>query len=212
MSRTQVKADERIAVIGMTGSGKSVYTQHLVKSFLKNGAKMLLYDPELQYTHLIRPANNKPAPSIYSNFHYTKYPNLLLYQPSIVDDREEFDKVAEWVFNTGDMVFIVESLGFFAKPQKGLTPSFKKCVHWGRGQGIGIIWTARRPSEVHKDAFQCRHLFLFHTPIPNDIKYLRDIIGDDAKELKDIPFWHYYHWTSTNLTFNEPINMKEALL
>lgn len=187
----QLKSNAKSVLIGINDQGKSVLFYQLVKTYLEAGVKILLYDSELEYTAW-------------------EHPNLKVYTPSSPGNRDEFDDVCGMVWGQRRMILAVESIDFYAETQKPLVPFFKKLIHWGRNRGIGLLLTARRPANVHKDVGTCQHWFLFHTYIPNDIKWLKEFVGEDAEKLISLESYYFIHWTSSGAELCQPLPQEVA--
>jgi len=187
----QLKSNAKSVVIGINDQGKSVLFYQLVKTYLEAGVNVLLYDSELEYTAW-------------------EHPCLRVHTPSSPGDRDEFDDVCGMVWDRRRMILAVESIDFYAETQKPLTPYFKKLIHWGRNRGIGLLLTARRPAGVHKDVGTCQHWFLFHTYIPNDIKWLKEFVGAEAEKLITLEPYYFIHWTSSGAELLNPLPVEVA--
>lgn len=192
MSDITVSTNEKIMIVGVNNMGKSVLFKHLVKQFLKEGSKVILYDSEKEY----------------SDF---QHPNLVVYQPEMPSDIPEFEEICRRTWEKGNMILAIESVDFYAPPQQPLSPYFKRCIHWGRNRGIGVLMTSRRIASVHKDACGlCRHWFLFHCYLPNDIKYIKQFIGEIAEDLAHLEPYYFIHWSGGKAEKCNPIPYEEA--
>jgi len=187
----RLKPNEKSVFIGINDQGKSVLFYHLVKTYLEAGVQVLLYDSELEYGAW-------------------EHPNLKIHTPSSPGNREEFDDVCGMVWERRRMILAVESIDFYAETMKPLTPFFKKIIHWGRNRGIGLMVTARRPAGVHKDIGTCQHWFLFHTYIPNDIKWIKEFVGKTAEDLITMRQYYFIHWTSSGAELCNPLPQEVA--
>jgi len=82
---------------------------------------------------------------------------------------------------------VVEETSLFARPTF-LPPEIAKLVRYGRHRQIDQIYIARRPSEVHRDlTAQADIVITFEQREPRDVKYLRDVAGDEAEEVQHLP-------------------------
>jgi len=177
MTEIKLKHNEKTMIIGVNDMGKSVLFKHLIKKYLESNVKVLLYDSEKEYLAF-------------------QDPNLKVYQPTEPANVEEFDIICSQIWEKRNMVLAIESIDFYATPQQPMPPSLKKIIHWGRNRGIGVLMTSRRIANVHKDCCALnKHWFLFHTYLPNDIKYIKSFIGKPADELKSIEPHHFIHWS-----------------
>ena len=188
----KIKSNNRIMISGINGMGKSTLFKYLIKLFDERGIRVLVYDSEHEHHKL--------------NSRY-----ITVYQPHSPADIIEFDKISRRVWELGDIMFAIESIDFYTSPFKPLSPYFKRCLHWGRRRGIGLMMTTRRIASVHKDVCAlCNHYFLFHIYLPNDIKYLKQFIGDYAYQLKELKPYHFIYWSNGVAREYEPIPLEEV--
>jgi len=187
MTKIRLKSNEKTMVIGVNDMGKSVLFRHLIQQYLESGVKVLLYDSEKEYGNW-------------------EDPNLKVYEPNEPANVEEFDIVCGQIWERRQMVLAIESIDFYATPQQPMPPYLKKIIHWGRNRGIGVLMTSRRIANVHKDCCALnKHWFMFHTYLPNDIKYIKSFIGKPADQLKSIEPHHFIHWSGGRSELCNPI-------
>ena len=189
-----LKFNDRIMIVGVTGSGKSELMRHLLKSYRDQGINYIIYDSQHQHGDLASYAEGE-----HENF---------VYQPKEVDSIEEFETICRSVWRRRNLVFAIENLDFYSTPQKPQSPTFKKLVHLGRMKGIGLIMTTRRIADVHKSpCSQVRHWFIFRTFLPNDVKYLRQFIGDTADQAMKLEEHEFIYWSFNKVKICPPIRI-----
>ena len=101
----------------------------------------------------------------------------LVYQE--IPSPRTFDFFCRLALLAGDLVLIVDELDQFAGSVRPLpsTP-FLNVIHRGRHRGIGVVGASRRAAEVSRTfTSQCRRFVVFRTTEPNDLGYLRSIVG-----------------------------------
>lgn len=179
MTKINLKTDEKTMVIGVNDMGKSVLFQYLIQQYLDSGVKVLLYDSEKE-----------------KKYRDWTDPNLKIYQPTEPANVEEFDAICQQIWERRQMVLAIESIDFYATPYQPMPPYLKKIIHWGRNRRIGVLMTSRRIANVHKDCCALnRHWFMFHTYLPNDIKYIKSFIGKTADQLPKLDPHYFIHWS-----------------
>lgn len=82
---------------------------------------------------------------------------------------------------------VVEETSLYARPTY-LPDEIAKLVRYGRHRQIDQIYIARRPSEVHRDlTAQADLVISFEQREPRDVKYLRDVAGEEAEQVQNLP-------------------------
>ena len=151
-------------ILGLTGAGKSTLLKWLLMKIKK---PIYIYDSEYEHRKFKE--------------------NMVIIRPKQTYDIYEFEVWNKYIWRQGNLVYAIENIDFFAKSYKPLPFYFAKLVGLGRKKGIGLIMTTRRIADVHKTpCSQVKHWFLFKTFLPNDIKYLKQFIGDIANELANL--------------------------
>lgn len=186
-----LNSSDKVMIVGFTGMGKTYLMRHLIRQFLAQKVKVIVYDSEHQHGDLAREG-------------------ALVYTPKTTDT-SEFDKLCGVVWSKyPNSILAVESIDFYALPSDiGMvrTPNFKKLVHWGRGsKGIGLILTSRRIASVHKDpCSQCKHWYIFRTFLPNDVDYMKKFVGVTAKKAIDLDDFYFLYWSKGQSQICSPI-------
>jgi len=103
------------------------------------------------------------------------------------------------------MLFIDEEADTFASKMK-IEPNFKRCINWGRMEGLGVVSISPRPANLHNDCIaQANHVFIFQTQLPNDLNWLSQFIPKEALEQlpkltsypegnSDFLYWNRKEW------------------
>ena len=187
---------EDYMILGITGSGKSEFLKFLIEQYNKQGHTIIVYDAEKEHDQF---SSWTPQDKLYMG-------QVVRYVPSKPADRMEFDEVCRWIYGRRNIIFCIESIDFYAPIRKDLTPFFKKLVHWGRKRGHTLIMVTRRTAKVDKDACAfITHWIIFRTYISNDVKWLRETIGDDAEKAKTLQKHHYLYWSFGTCEICTPI-------
>lgn len=87
----------------------------------------------------------------------------------------------------GTLLVVIEEVDVVAPP--GREPlAFKRLVAQGRHHGIDLITTSRRPAEVSRLlTSQAEEIICYRTHEPNDVRYLRQIMGALAERIPTLP-------------------------
>lgn len=75
-------------------------------------------------------------------------------------------------------------------------PEYDELLTRGRHFGVSLTLLGLHPVKLPKDARrQCTRLVCFQQIDPDDIDYLRHLIGDEADKLAHLKPFHYLDWT-----------------
>ncbi len=167
--------------------GKSTIFIHLIKKFLAQGWKVVLYDSEHEFYDLKHRWLRIIKP---------KHP------PKSKEAVLEFDETCEKVLKEEQCILAVESIGAYADPFHQLAPNFWKIVHWGRKiqgdvtRGLGLIVTARRIKNMSKDIVALSdHAFIFRTQHKNDREPLIEDFSPYMEKSGELPQFSFIYWT-----------------
>lgn len=185
-----IDSDQIALICGQTDTGKSVLFRYLMAQFKLAGNPFLIYDVggECRRSSLANGLKD----------------DQVIYVPETLEV-EEFDEVCAQVWKRGNMVFGIEELDLFTTPHK-ISPIFKKMCIRHRHRGVGIVWTTRFFSDVHK--LPCRlakHVFIYHLFLPNDIKYLKEFVGEIAEQARGLPDYHFIYYHRNQARVFQPI-------
>lgn len=118
----------------------------------------------------------------------------IIYQPRY--PREEFDLIADMVYNVGDCVFVVEELDTFCSPYE-ISPSFSDVIRRGRHNNIDFIGITQRPHGINRTlTSQANEIISFHQSEPRDIDFLSLYIGQEAKKLNSLSQYEYLYYNN----------------
>ncbi len=173
-----IRSDQIITITGIRGSGKSYF----LNTLLKSNNSFLVYD--LMHEHKIDGAikiNNLKD----LQFHLSKGHRKLIYRPKSADF-EEFDWICDAVYRMGNRTLFVEEANRMM-PNMQISSSASQFIDLGRHRKVGMVCLTRRIALLDKlPVSQSEHIIVFKTVLPNDIKYLKEFIGDIAEQAKDL--------------------------
>lgn len=105
---------------------------------------------------------------------------------------EEFERFCCEILKIGNMMVVVDEAQQVLPEGRDISKCAFQLVMYGRHSGIGLIATTKRPAILNKTVFEeANYLMLFRHMIPNDVKYLKQIVGDRAEELQKLPNFQF---------------------
>jgi len=181
-----IRTDQKIAIFGMTGTGKTTLAKELAKK-INRKVIVMPYDVAEQWQDV--------------------------KAKKIVTDFYNFEYHLEPVYRKGNtMVIIDEADVFYPNHLKLEAESIRyKLIHLGRPRNMGVMFISRRPANLHVDArSQTSHFFFFRLILPNDIEWCRTIVGDYAYKFKDLKDYWFYHYDGREIYLHPPLNLKKS--
>lgn len=182
----KIKSNQRVTVIGKTGSGKSYWTKKVIPQF----KRVLLYDPK--HEHKKDFPNAKVTSRLGKVQRWIKEDKFfIIYQPFDISP-EQFNELCKSVFKRGNMVLIldeVENLGDFVSWHE-------KIIRMGRTRGVGIWHLIQRPCYIPSNYIlsESEHFIMFKISLKSDRKKIEGFVGDQAEELRTIKEYHYFYY------------------
>jgi len=152
-----------ILIAGMTGSGKSVLTETLIKKY----DRVIIYDSKDEYGE---PDENQSINvSALGSFYFRT---------------KDFSYACDLSFRAGNCVLVLDDAGdYLAKP---LESSFDKMVREGRHKQVNLIVTTQRIPDLAPIARgQVDVIVAFRTTLPLDLQNLKEY-GFDLEKVKNL--------------------------
>ena len=88
----------------------------------------------------------------------------------------------------------------------GVDKDISRLILQGRNRGIGIMAVTHSLSDFSKPFFKaCKNVFIFYLFSPNDITYLRGFMGPEAAQIRNLPPYHFAHFSQGTTTLCAPI-------
>lgn len=175
-----IQADERVAIIGATGSGKTV----LAKYLLSNSARAVVIDPKHTFVlQDFRVSNTRPM------FLGKKY--HIIYRP-VVDDDDKLSGVLHTYWKSGDTIIYIDELSTMVDGYPKSIQVLSEIARTGRERRVGLWVTMQRPRWVPRLFLtESEHMMIFSLRSGEDRTYVAGFAGDEVKRTNDkFNFWY----------------------
>jgi hypothetical protein len=128
----------------------------------------------------------------------------IIYRPK--NDREEFDQVAQLVYDCGNVTFVVEECDSFCRPQQ-VSPAVWQILKRGRHRDIHTVMVTQRPFGIDRTiTSQASQVAVFRTEEPRDLAYLEERLGkDSAEKISQLQQYQYVLWQG----FGSPVEVRK---
>lgn len=181
-----IKAGDRVFIVGTTGSGKSYLSEFLLSA----RKDVVVVDPKGSFEFKTRKG------VITSDFReVVKHigPEPLIYRPSLGECAAGIPWFWIWVWHRENTLVYVDEVASITKPTT-IPPEFARCIQQGRSKHIGVWCGTQRPARVPIVILsEAEHDFIFRLRNPADQKRMAEY--SDPKILLDPPrgheFWYY---------------------
>jgi len=218
MPRTEpgvIKSNERLAVLGKTGSGKTTWA---LKRVWEPLSSVVFYDWKNQH------AADLNAPVVESleevrEALFAEKPEhrveKLVYVPDPFEkSTEKFDQLCELVWRKGNTHLIADELkGVYQEGGgvKPITDHHDAIMTRGRARGIGMTNLSQRPKRIPLESIsEAEHVIAFRLNLADDRKRLGEVFGSEhthlIRELSGHE-WVYYHEALDEPVVRDPIQL-----
>jgi len=205
--RSLISNNERIMILGRTGTGKSVFTDTLLK-YLSKSAFIVLIDTKREYTHI-------PTLDFKTFFSQEKgivrIHELKISHKGKTTITDDLFKITEFIcanlFQANQKlreankkprkaIVCVEELGNICSKFGRLYDSMyntARVVQQGRALELGFIGISQRPQEVHTTFLsQADHIISFDVSSKHDLDAMKSYFSiEQYDDLKRFEFLHY---------------------
>lgn len=195
-----ISSNDRIAVVGKTGSGKSYLARHLVWEPLD---RVIFHDWKAQEHEDL----NAPVLSTLDQVHealFAESEEERLYKFVYVPEAGEhgldaWDELCRLVYEKGDFHLIGDEIKGIYQQGNSVRPvsdHHEKILTRGRSRGVGITNLSQRPKKIPMECMsESEHVFAFRLNLADDRKRLGEIFGseheDRLRELDSHRFLYY---------------------
>lgn len=196
----QLAPDERTAVIGKTGSGKSVWVKYMLSHWLKAGWPVLIVDPKHRYVDVTRGGTYAEEPAkaslehpfnITQAGHFREDAKVQIFLPSMPAKADPvLDKLLQEILERGGVVVDVEDI-FGLADEHGIPTGLGMLWTQGRAAYVPMYVQGQRAYQIPKLMLgQSENIVIFRLTDTDDRKRLAQITGDPAV-LAKLPKYHY---------------------
>lgn len=187
MKSSRFQSYDKIVVFGISGHGKTVMAAR-VRSIWPRQIILDIADDfpwrqtENEITVDTFPAFVQAVRNFGDKLHFKI---VFKFNPDNSDGANKiiFEEILRVGYYLGDVLFVIEEGQEYASTQR-ISPWYKRVLLLGRHRNVGVITTTQRPGELHKTVFsQASHIYMGAIHEPNDLKYLRGVVGDHVDKL-----------------------------
>jgi len=167
--------EEKILIVGASGSGKTYLANTLMKSL--NGISVWVYDPNYQF-HSSRAMVFHDLDELLKVYDSAKRGHYIL-QP--YDGTEHtFRRFNAEAFKRGNLVLIEDEIHNHLTKMRVLK-EFNQVILSGRPRGISVISISSRPASCPNHILSnSKHVFAFKLNLESDVKFLEGYLGEDV--------------------------------
>jgi len=180
MNKFKIQEDNRLIVVGTTGSGKTVLAKHLLLN--PNLTRVVVIDPKHTFS-LEGYKRGWSLPWLSNKF-------KLIVRPSKKDD-EKLASLLYSLLGAGNVIIYIDELATMADFFKLSTAVLADIARTGREKKVGL-WTAtQRPAWIPKIFLTESEVYImFQLRTDADRKYMAGLMGDDVRD----PIQKYQFW------------------
>ena len=167
--------EEKILIVGASGSGKTYLANTLMKSL--NNISVWVYDPNYQF-HSSRAMVFHDLDELLKVYDSAKRGHYIL-QP--YDGTEHtFRRFNAEAFKRGNLVLIEDEIHNHLTKMTVLK-EFNQVILSGRPRGISVISISSRPASCPNHILSnSKHVFAFKLNLESDVKFLEGYLGEDV--------------------------------
>ena len=163
-----IRSDERVLVVGKTGSGKTYASRLLLAKYPR-----VLYLDSLHRLDM----------EVSSKQQAEELMNGESFQ-ICVDDNDTFTELVDAQFSNGDFVIYIDEVYGICPPQKAIPEIINRIWTRGRGNGIGAWAATQRPTWLPIFLLsEAEHYLVFRLQVEDDRKKIAKIVGESAMKM-----------------------------
>lgn len=181
-----LKATDKIAVLGTTGCGKTILSRKLQSAW----SRQVVIDPMSEFSdgEIFYNFDDFSARLIKLKEEKSKKFRLIFrFSPeATAHDEIVFDQVLRACYYFKNIQIVVEEVQLLTTAHH-LPQWMKNCVFRGRHEGISMIFVTQRPARLHKDLLsQCQHVFVGQLHDRNDLNYISNFVGENQEKIVNL--------------------------
>lgn len=180
-----IQLHQRVAVMGFTQSGKTVFVKWLVDQ----APACLVYDVKRQYA-----AFGKTTRSVEETRQaFRQGFRKVIYQPEQVT-RDDFDRLCLFVYQSlRNCLFVVEEVQAVATKSK-IPSSFTKVLTIMEGDPyrVGVVCVSQRPANMHNDILTQSSVWIVFQLARNDAFYIGEMTSIPEDEIFNLTPKHFF--------------------
>lgn len=197
-----MRPDERWAIIGKSGSGKSVFARWVMYQYLRAHWPVVIVDPKRRYVDAVNGDSFAKAPqesSIASPWQikdgiFNPDAKVQIYLPTIPAKRDPaLDRLYFSLLERGGVVLENEDLTQIAD-ENTAPQGFLSLLTDGRTSEVVMLNLAQRPFEIPTHVYaQAENYVCFRMTVQRDLDRMAEIMGDIRVRQRKIPrryFWY----------------------
>ena len=167
--------EEKITIVGASGSGKSYLANEIMKSL--HGVSVWVYDFNFQF-HSSKAIVFNDLDKLLEVYDTAKRGHYIL-QPH--DNSEEtFKRFNAEAFKRGNLCLVEDEVHTWLSKQR-VIKEFNQVILSGRPRGISVISISSRPASLPNNVLSnSKHVFAFKLNLESDIKFLEGFLGSDV--------------------------------
>lgn len=190
MTANNSHAANILAVIGATGSGKSVYVKNYVLK--KSDRRLWIWDYKREYQGFA----DLVTEDLHKALQELRKPHFrVAFRPSFDDKTraKQFDLFCRAAWHAKNVIVLVEELGMVTTPQRA-PAGWKMITTTGRSEGVTTIGISQRPAQIDKDFFSnCTEIHCGFVNDRNDVKTMSNVMGLTEEDIRGLLELEYFH-------------------
>jgi energy-coupling factor transporter ATP-binding protein EcfA2 len=184
------RQDERMMVVGSTGSGKTTLATHLIGLY----RNVIAIDPK----QTLGSGGNRLGKGL-AGYAIATTPeelgvvgrrhSLIQYRPDMRHQNpDDWERVYDWIYRRGNtMVYTDEAADVHHYSRAPI--SYRRCITSGRELGIGMIHATQRPRGIDRRVMsEAERWAVFHIRDEDDRRFIKSRIGEGR--LPEYGFWY----------------------